>query len=237
MASYRGHLAFSSALGAAYGAWATWQYEMDWGPVLLGSGLTALGGLLPDLDSDSSVPFREVFGLAATVTPLLLIHRVTHLGFTPEQTLVITGGIYLFVRYVIRAVFKKITVHRGMFHSIPAMLIAGLVVFLCYHGSPENRLFLSGGVMIGYLSHLVLDQLYGIDLTGAKLQLRSGAGGPLKLASSSWSATLVTYAILAGLGYVAYLELTGQKDIWHSMPDELRRLMSWLRHYLPMRTS
>src|SRR5262249_55062540 len=164
---------------------------MDWGPVVLGSGLTALGGLLPDLDSDSSVPFREVFGLAAAVTPLLLVHKVTSLGFSTEQTLVITGGIYLFVRYAVRSVFKRLTVHRGMFHSIPAMLIAGLLVFLLYHGAPDNRLFLAGGVMAGFLSHLVLDQLYGIDLMGAKLQLRPGSGGPLKFVSSSWSATFV----------------------------------------------
>jgi hypothetical protein len=235
MASYRGHLAFSSALGVSYGAWATWQQQMDWGPVVLGSGLTALGGLLPDLDSDSSVPFREVFGLAAAVTPLLLIHRVTNLGFSAEQTLVITGGIYLFVRYVVRAVFKKLTVHRGMFHSIPAMLIAGLIVFLLYHGAPVNRLFLACGVMIGFLSHLVLDQLYGIDLMGAKLQLRPGAGGPLKLASSSWLATLTTYAVLAALGYTTYAELNGQRDVWHSLPAGMHRLMSWLHGVLRYR--
>jgi membrane-bound metal-dependent hydrolase YbcI (DUF457 family) len=225
MASYRGHLAFSSALGAAYGAYATLQWQMDWGPVLLGSGLTALGGLLPDLDSDSSVPFREVFGLAATVTPLLLIHRIASLGFSPEQTLVITGGVYLFIRYGLRAIFKKLTVHRGMFHSIPAMFIAGLVVFLLYHGAPDNRLFLSAGVMIGFLSHLVLDQIYGIDLTGGKIG--AGAGGPLKFISASWSATMFTYALLIGLGYAACADLTGKKtDLWQSSQQ---RLQTWVR--------
>src|SRR5438105_10135064 len=122
MASYRVALAFSSALGAGYGAWATWQWNLDWGPVLLGSGLTAFGGLLPDLDSDSSVPFREVFGLAAAIAPFLVIHRVLTLGFSLDQTLVIITGIYLFMRYGVRSVFKKLTVHRGMFHRIPAML-------------------------------------------------------------------------------------------------------------------
>jgi LexA-binding, inner membrane-associated putative hydrolase len=225
MASYRGHLTFSSALGAAYGAWATFDWEMDWGPVLLGSGLTALGGLLPDLDSDSSVPFREVFGLAAAVTPLLLIHRIAHLGFSPEQTLVVTGGIYVFIRYGLRAVFKKLTVHRGMFHSIPAMLIAGLTIFLLYHGAPENRLFLSAGVMIGFLSHLVLDQLYGIDLMGGRLS--AGSGGPLKFISASWSATMFTYFLLVVLGFLAYIDLSGKKsDVWHSSQELVQ---SWVR--------
>src|SRR5947208_12653748 len=65
MASYRGHLAFSTVLGAAYGAGAIWQFQIPWAPAALGGGLTALGGLLPDLDSDSGVPVRELFGLAA----------------------------------------------------------------------------------------------------------------------------------------------------------------------------
>jgi hypothetical protein len=229
MASYRGHLAFSSILGASYGACAAWQYEMDWGPAVLGAGLTALGGLLPDLDSDSSVPSREVFGLGAAVTPLLLVHRVKSLGFSTEQTLVITGGIYLFIRYVIRGLFKKLTVHRGMFHSIPAMFISGLTVFLLYHGAPDNRLFLAVGVMLGFLSHLLLDQLYGLDLTAGRL--RAGSGGPLKLVSSSWSASLFAYLLLASLGYLAHLDMSGQ-NAWQTAHDQLSQWMYRLQSLL-----
>jgi hypothetical protein len=231
VASYRGHLAFSSALGAGYGAWAAWHWNMDWGPVLLGSGLTALGGLLPDLDSDSSVPFREVFGLAATIAPFLVIHRVLSLGFTIDQTLVLAAGIYLFIRYGVRSVFKKATVHRGMFHSIPAMAIVGLIVFLIHLGSGTDRLFLAGGVMLGFLSHLVLDKLYDVDILGAKLHLKTGAGSPLKFVSPSWLATLTTYALLGGLGYLTYLELHGGQDVWHSAPAEMRRVFSWLQQF------
>ena len=172
MASYRGHLAFSSFLGTTYGAVAAWQWHMDWGSVFLGAGLTALGGLLPDLDSDSSVPVRELFGLAAAATPFLLVRRVMSYGFSTEQTLVVLGGVYLLIRYGARALLGKLTVHRGMFHSIPAMLIAGLLVLLVYH-SPEAlvRLYLCGGIMLGFLSHLVLDALCAVDLMGARVHL------------------------------------------------------------------
>src|SRR5712692_10465216 len=208
MASYQGHLAFSSLLGAAYGGVAAWQWEMDWGPVFLGAGLTALGGLLPDLDSDSSVPVRELFGLSAAATPFLLVKRVMSYGFSTEQTLVILCGVYLAIRYGARALFGKLTVHRGMFHSIPAMLIAGLMVFLVYH-SPvtQVRLYLAGGIMLGFLSHLVLDELCAVDLMGARLRLKTHAGGPLKFFSSSWSATLVTYGLLAWLVYLVQLDV------------------------------
>src|SRR5262249_37428739 len=151
MASYRGHLAFSSALAAGYGGLAAWKLDLDWGPLFLGAGLTALGGLLPDLDSDSGVPVRELFGLAAVAVPALLLPRLGATGLSTEETLVVLSGLYLVIRYGLSALFKRVTVHRGMFHSIPAMLIAGLLVFLLYH-SPDltNRLFLAGGVMLGF---------------------------------------------------------------------------------------
>src|SRR5258707_15638361 len=116
MASYKGHLTVSTALGIAYGAAGYWHLNLDWGSACLGAGLTALGGLLPDLDSDSSVPVRELFGLAAAVTPFLLVRRVMNQGYSMEQTLVILCGVYLLIRYGARALLGKLTVHRGMFH-------------------------------------------------------------------------------------------------------------------------
>jgi hypothetical protein len=207
MASYRGHLAFSGVLGTAYGAVGALYLGMDWGPSFLGAGLTALGGLLPDLDSDSSVPLRELFGLAAAAAPFLLFERFKAAGFNQEQTLVLLGGVYLLVRYGLAAVFKRFTVHRGMFHSIPGMVITGLAVYLLYH-SPDRRLriYLAVGTALGFLSHLVLDELYGVDFLGLRPRLHKLAGSPLKLFSRSWLATGVAYLLLGALVFLALLE-------------------------------
>jgi hypothetical protein len=227
MASYRGHLTFSCLLGAAYGGVAAWQWQMDWGPVVLGAGLTALGGLLPDLDSDSSVPVRELFGLAAAATPILLVRRVMNQGFSTEQTLVILSGVYLLIRYGARTLLGRLTVHRGMFHSIPAMLIAGLVVLLVYH-SPEAqvRFYLAGAVMLGFLSHLVLDELYAVDLLGAKLHLSKHAGSPLKFFSPSWPTTLLTYGLLAWLVYRVHLQFGPPTREWRDWRSQAASLLS-----------
>src|SRR6266849_9402064 len=172
MASYKGHLTFSSALGAAYGALGVYHLHYDWGESLLGGGLTAVGGLLPDLDSDSGVPVRELFGLAATVTPLLLLRRLHHSQLSWEQILVVMAGVYLFIRYGLRELFMRLTVHRGMFHSVPAMMIAGLAVYLMYHGPDERtRMFLAAGTMVGFLSHLVLDEIYSVNFMGVGFKL------------------------------------------------------------------
>src|SRR5262249_47495233 len=83
MASFRGHIAFASVLGGIYGGVGSVVFGLDWGPVFLGAGLTAVGGLMPDLDSDSGVPVRELFSLTAVIAPLLLVRRLHHAGLTP----------------------------------------------------------------------------------------------------------------------------------------------------------
>jgi membrane-bound metal-dependent hydrolase YbcI (DUF457 family) len=212
MASYKGHLALACPLGAAYAAGAVLYYDCDWGVAGLGAGLTALGGLLPDLDSDSGVPVRELFSAAACIVPLLAHRRIDHLTHTHEQALVVMVGVYLFIRYVLGHIFKGWTSHRGMFHSLPAMCIAGLCVYLLDREASEwTRLFLAGGVMLGFLSHLVLDEIYAVDFSGARLKFNQFAGSAVKFRSKSWSATLFCYALLGGLGYLAWLDYTGQR--------------------------
>jgi hypothetical protein len=210
MASYKGHLTFSTALGAAYGAVGLFGMDYDWGTAWLAGGLTAVGGLLPDLDSQSGVPVREMFGLAAALAPFLMYQRLMDDSRLTNhaKVIVVLAAIYLVIRYVLSMVFKRVTVHRGMFHSIPGMLIAGLIVFLLYSNpsSLKARLFVATGVMIGFLSHLILDELCSVDFMGLRIRLNKYAGSALKFFSPSWSATLLTYAVLGLLSYLAYLD-------------------------------
>lgn len=207
MAGFRTHITVSSALGIVYGGVAVQPLGFETDAAILAAGITAIGGMLPDLDSDSGVPVREMFGLAAAVLPLLLLPRFVHAGMTREAILATMLFGYIFVRYGVSQVFKKLSVHRGMYHSIPAMLIAGLVVYLAYHSPERNlRLLMAVGVMIGFASHLILDEIYSVDFRGAKIVLKSSAGSAVKFSSTSLIATASCYAMLGGLGYLAYRE-------------------------------
>ncbi|MCE9532152.1 MAG: metal-dependent hydrolase [Planctomycetes bacterium] len=207
MASYKGHLAFSASLGFVYGGMAHRQLDFDTSTALLGSALTTVGGLLPDLDSDSGVPVRELFSLAAVMIPLLMWRRLMDAHLADEDVFLFLGSVYILLRYVISKIFKRLTVHRGMYHSIPAMLIAGLVVYLCYnHPSMRTRLFLTAAVMIGFLSHLVLDEMCSVDFNGLTIKLNKYAGSAVKFFSPSFIANVSTYAVLVMLGYCAILD-------------------------------
>ena len=53
-----------------------------------------------------------------------------------------------------------------MFHSLPAAVIFGEIAFLLASGDDWRlRAFKAGGVVIGFLSHLVLDEIYSIEWT------------------------------------------------------------------------
>lgn len=222
MAGFRTHITVSSTLGVIYGGIAVQPLGFETDAAILAAGITAVGGMLPDLDSDSGIPVREMFGLAAAVLPMLLLPRFVHSGMTREAILATILFSYIIVRYGVSSVFKKLSVHRGMYHSIPAMLIAGLVVYLAYH-SPERdlRFLMAGGVMIGFASHLILDEIYSVDFRGVKIVLKSSAGSAVKFSSSSLIATASCYAILGGLGYLAYLEY--MKPPEPERPVETRR--------------
>jgi hypothetical protein len=225
MASYRGHLMLSAPLGVGYGALALMRPEFDWGAIFLGAGLTTVGGLLPDLDSDSGVPVRELFGVLAAVTAVLLYHPLRdHLQLPLEHALVFMGLGYFLMRYVVANLFRRFSVHRGMYHSIPAMLISGLLVYLVYPSSDVYlKLYLAGAVMTGFLSHLVLDELYAVDFMGLRIRLNKFAGSALKFGSPSYAATTFTYLLLFVLGYIAYLGVPS----WVHFPADWH-LPAWL---------
>jgi hypothetical protein len=159
--------------------------------------------MLPDLDSDSGKPRRELFGVTAAFISFIFMHRVHRAGMSREASILVAGAIYLGARWGVAWLFHHLTVHRGMFHSLPAAAVAAEITFLA-HDSPERfgRLMLAGGVFLGFLSHLVLDELYSVNAEGLHIRLNKAAGSALKFASRSVPATLAAWLLLGTLSYL-----------------------------------
>src|SRR5579859_6131098 len=107
MAGFRMHITVSSICGVGYGVAAVQPLGFDFDAALLAGGVTAVGGMVPDLDSDSGVPVREMFGLAAVMIPLMLVHRVRHAGLSPESLMVMLLFGYIFIKYFAPSTFKR----------------------------------------------------------------------------------------------------------------------------------
>ncbi len=194
MPGFKVHITASTALGVAYGTGAAIGYDVPLPACVLAGGLCSVSGMLPDLDSGPGTPLRESVSFAAAVVPMLLIDRFKLMGMAPESIVVAGGLIYCFIRFGVGRMLRKFTVHRGIFHSIPALAIAGeLAYYICAHENPWMRVFNAVAVMIGFGSHLILDEIWSIEFRHG-FHLKSSFGTAIKFWSDCWYANLIAYA-------------------------------------------
>ena len=207
MADYRTHVITSGALGAVYGLSSTVLLGFTGIQGALAGVLTGVSGMLPDLDSDSGRPIREVFGLLAAVGPIVMMERLEHWGGSREAALLLAVILYVAIRYVASGILQLTCVHRGMFHSLPALVIAAEIAFLAYlNDSTAVRGLMAVGVALGFGSHLVLDEIYSVTWNGGRLQLKSSAGSATKLLGPSWPVNFLVFGIALTLGYAVLLD-------------------------------
>jgi hypothetical protein len=120
-----------------------------------------------------------------------------------ERVLLLSILFYMMLRKFGAPLLGKLSVHRGMFHSVPALLIATLLTFLFYKNHDIHvRMLMAGGVAIGFLSHLILDEIYSVQWTGARIKLAKSAGSALKWFGHSVTANAFCWASVMFLGYL-----------------------------------
>lgn len=203
MAGFKTHITVSTGLGVAYGAAGYFYADMPGGVCLLATGLCSVSGMLPDLDSDSGVPLRESLAFAACIIPMLMIPRWRTLGLSPESMVLAGSAVYLAIRFGLGKLLKKYTVHRGMFHSLPAALIATEVAFLVYSRKDINlRYFVSLSVAAGFMSHLILDEIWSIGVKRGQIAIKKSFGTAIKLWGDSLWANFSCYGKLVALSYL-----------------------------------
>lgn len=209
MADFKSHITGSTLVGVAYGYWGVTTQSMSLESGILAGGLCAVSGMLPDLDSDSGVPLRETSMFVAAIAPMLMIDRFRDLGFSHEAMALAAMIVYLGIRFVAVEFFKRHTVHRGMWHSIPAAASAGVLAYLVMPCPSESiRVYKSGAVVVGFLVHLIMDEIWSIDISRG-FRLKKSFGTALKFFGKDKLPNLLVYGMLGLLTYVA----TGDRAI------------------------
>lgn len=206
MAAYREHLTTSCVLGIGV---ASGAIAMEFTPVqgVLAGTITGIGGILPDLDSESGRPVREIFGVTAALAPLVMIRRLLDWGGNTDGAILLAVMLYVSVRYGGAMLLGALAVHRGMYHSIPAMLIAGELTFLGYKSEQISmKLLMAAGIMLGFFSHLLLDELYAVEWNGLRIKLNKFAGSAVKFVGKSWPGNIFAYGLLFMLTYSVWNE-------------------------------
>ena len=203
---------------------------------MVGASLCSVAGMLPDLDSKSGIPLREMLSFVSVIIPMLMLDRFRSLGLTPEYMVFVAGVMYVTIRFGIGGIFKRYTKHRGMWHSIPAAMIAGLATFfICLSPELGIRLFKAWAVVIGFLTHLLLDEIYSVDLMGERIRVKKSFGTALKWysPSSTW-ANVSTYGKLMLMIFLVFSDHAVMEYFGHEPPDVPYTARDWLMHSLDL---
>jgi hypothetical protein len=198
MANFRTHLT-GGALIASAAAFACYgQGLCDAGETQALFTVGVAASLLPDIDADASKPVRAVFGIAGIVIGFLVAFAFDDRLRLVELVLV-WAGTWLAVRFPLFWLFARHTVHRGVWHSLLMALVVALTTAIAgelFFGLSDRLSWLVGGfTLLGYVTHLVLDEAASVDLFDKRVKRSFGTAlKPLSL--RAWPASLVLLALL-----------------------------------------
>ncbi len=206
MAMFREHIGWGAVVAAVLVV-ALYAYALltDWLLLSLLFLVAVLGSILPDVDSDSGLPFHLVFGTATVAVGGTTLFLMLHLSDDWRVVAGVPFGVLVFTWFVVGGVMKRFTVHRGIFHSLPAAAIAGCVTYLVaerFGLSADPALIFGGGMALGYLAHLFLDEVHStITFDGIPFKPKSSLGSAMKFFSRSGGVNAATYTLLTVLVY------------------------------------
>ncbi len=200
MANFRSHLTVGALMSgiAAFASYGEGLSNSTETQALFVLGTAA--SLLPDIDADDSKPVRGLFNIVGIVVGFLVAFRVAGRVGLFEQVGVWIG-VALLVAYPLRWAFARLTVHRGIWHTQLMAIVVTLgvtVVADTLLGLDEMLAWLAGGfVLLGYLTHLILDEMASVDLLDRRVKRSFGTAlKPLSLRAWPWSLVLVGLVVL-----------------------------------------
>jgi membrane-bound metal-dependent hydrolase YbcI (DUF457 family) len=234
MANFTTHIAIGTVVS---GALATLTLAAD---VVAPENLVAvtfagvLGSVLPDIDLKDSRPSRAMFaGLAIFFSFAVLFNAATELSIA--ELWILWLGTLVIVRYGLHSIFHRISVHRGIWHSILAAVfvsVATAVVFRNLLGKPEGVSWLAAAFMfVGYVTHLTLDEVYSVDVMDTRV--KSSFGTALKffdrrhLGASVAMAGAVATVVMAAPRPDTFVEGLSSRSLWTGLEQRLLPAGKW----------
>ena len=203
MADFKAHITSGVVVGGGVGVAGLVHYGLRLPEAFSLAIIAMAGSLLPDIDSDTGRSLELLFDGLSILIPTLLLPMVFHLiGRRSPDLLCYFVLMFLMIRLGLFTLVKRLTVHRGILHSIPFTLLAAESVYLLFAG--EGRLYallaaLSMGM--GCLTHLVIDEVNAVSYRFGFPIFNRSSGSALAFFSSSLSATLVVYLLVIVLGW------------------------------------
>lgn len=195
-----------------------------------------VGSVLPDIDSKESRASRAVFsGLAFFFAFCIMMMTAPHLSIAELWLLV--PVVFLGLRYGLEAVFHSFSYHRGIWHSIAAGLFFWFATALAVTGIMDRHpavAWLAGAFLFaGYLTHLILDEIFSVDLLDRRLKLSFGSA--LKLIDGKRPAESALVLAAAAILFVLappssdFTNGLASKQVWSKINQRFLPENNWFR--------
>lgn len=193
-----------------------------------------LGSVLPDIDLEESRPSRIMFsGLAVFASFAVLFTVASH--YSVAEMLLVWLGTLVLVRYGLHALFHATAVHRGIWHSLLGATfsaVATAAVFAHLLGRADGVAWLAAGFLfIGFLSHLILDELYSVDVMDRRVKSSFGtalkfidARHPAHTAAMAAALMLAIFVAPSANGFVGEI---GSRNLWTGLQQRLLPEHKW----------
>lgn len=207
MAGYKAHTALGMFTGFIWCAFIIFFSIISLWFIPLVFFLTVIGSFLPDLDSDSGFAIKVLLLVLSAFGGTVVLWNT----FFVENNTFLISIIYtiisvLLIYFGMGGLFKKLTHHRGIFHSLPAVLISMLISLSIMNNFKiefDLKIVLSIGIGLGYLCHLILDEMNSmVNLEGIPFIPKGSIGTALKIYSSNMYVNIFTYVLLFFLLYL-----------------------------------
>lgn len=193
-----------------------------------------VGSVLPDIDLKDSRPSRALFAGLAVFFSFVVLFSLAGKYSIAEMWVAWLGALVA-VRYGGHMLFTKFSYHRGIWHSIVAGLLFWFVTAYIFHywmGFHEGVAWLAGGfVFVGYMTHLILDEIYSVDVYDTRI--KASFGTALKFYDTK---RLGESAVVAGLAALAFMATPPSKpfvdgitsaQLWAGLHERLLPRQHW----------
>ena len=206
-----------------------------------------LGSVLPDIDLKDSRPARAMFAGLAVFFSFAVLFSLER-KYSIAEMLILWMGTLLFVRYVAKEIFFRFSYHRGIWHSLLAMVFCALLTCWIYATLLQRDAavaWLAAGFMsIGFLTHLILDEIYSVDVMDTRI--KASFGTALKLVDSKHWGHTTAMALATVLVFLftpptkIFVENITSRALWTELHHRLLpqdnkwfQGMAWLKEKAP----
>ena len=156
------------------------------------------GGILPDIDSDSPFSLNILAKIFCGVCAFLIVFPfMTYFAILISLGLFVLS--YLVIRFGALTLITQNTEHRGVTHSLPfiflATFVCSIIMYDFFNLSAEFSWLGAGFLLIGLLSHLILDECSMENLASEPIERPRGRTFKL-ISPANWISYAVVYVAL-----------------------------------------